>query len=160
MYQSHPIHTGKSYLFLQNPLNKTNGRIKIGIITETIFASLIALPNNRPREFPAKEIKNRIKQKVKNCFAVLSRPIIQYMMHDQKNGIKISKGISTMLRDAKKVNVPYNLAPSSFKKTIFYLGNTIETGERAVIIPLMQRKNIRPVSVQKSTPAISSPDGN
>ena len=68
-------------------------------------------------------------------------------MHDQRSGIKINNGISTMFREAKKVNVPYNLAPSYFKKTIFSFGKTIDTGERAVIIPLMQRKNNKPVSV-------------
>ena len=61
IYYSQNNHTGKSSLFLKNPLNKTNGRIIIGTKILTNWALETILPNKSPKELPAKDIKKKIK---------------------------------------------------------------------------------------------------
>lgn len=43
------------------------GNITIGIKTVISFASDIEQPNRSPSEFPAKEIRKKMKQNIKNC---------------------------------------------------------------------------------------------
>ena len=61
MYYIQNNQTGKSFLFLKNPLNSTNGRIITGVSTVISFASETADPKSKPNEFPANEIKKKTK---------------------------------------------------------------------------------------------------
>lgn len=57
MYCIHPIQAGRLPVFLNKPENKTKGRITIGVIELTDFASVTMLPKRRPRDIPAKEMR-------------------------------------------------------------------------------------------------------
>ena len=61
IYSIHPIQPGKLALFLKKPENRKKGIMKTEVTAETVFASEIILPSNRPSEFPEKAIKKLTK---------------------------------------------------------------------------------------------------
>lgn len=92
-------HTGKSSLFLNKPPNNMNGRMNTGITIGINAASDIEHPNSNPNEFPANEIKKKIRKNIKNCPAVAASPAMKYIMTAMTRGMTTKNGSSTRLLD-------------------------------------------------------------
>lgn len=77
MYRIQLIQEDRLAMFLKKPEKTRKGNINRTGRLATKAGSVVEDPTRNPREVPVKDRINMVKYIVKNCYAVLPRPIIQ-----------------------------------------------------------------------------------
>ena len=129
-YWNQLIQSGMFWGFANCPPNNISGMTTIGASAVTVSSLLKMLDMKQPKEAAVWVSNSRIKQKQKNCGAVIIRPILKYTITANIIGEMIRRGVSVVILARQQEVTSYMLFACSLR-------NTGLSGQNVMMVPIM-----------------------